>query len=151
MVTMVASGLNPAASPPSFIIRGDMLRLRFVAFLAALLVACSTPSKPLDQVLPANVDGWTRAEVSPLDPAAAPDIIKQLGLKSSAIVTYKGPTSVGVRVYEMNAATSAFELIQKWPQRDGLAVYKNTYFLVAEPPVGAADPKLLESLRKHLP
>jgi hypothetical protein len=122
-----------------------------VALVCVLLVACSTPSKPLDQVLPQNLDGWTRAQVSALDPAAAPDVIRQLGLKSSVSATYNGPASVPVRVYEMNVATSAFELIQKWRQQDGLAVYKNAYFIVADPSAEPNAAGLLEALRKQLP
>ena len=50
----------------------------------------------------------------------------------------------------MNVATSAFELIQKWRQQDGLAVYNGAYFVVAEPGSAPQVSALLEGLRKQL-
>jgi hypothetical protein len=54
-----------------------------------------------------------------------------------------------VRVFEMNMPTSAFELIQKWRQQDGLAVYTGPYFIVADPAATGAAP-LLEGLRRDM-
>jgi hypothetical protein len=50
----------------------------------------------------------------------------------------------------MNVSTSAFELIQKWRQQDGLAVYNGAYFVVAAPESGPEASKLLEAIRKQL-
>jgi hypothetical protein len=119
--------------------------------VSLLCLACSTPSRPLEEVLPANLDGWTRAQMAPLDVTAAPELIRQQGLKRALSATYTGPATVRVSVYEMNVATSAFELIQKWRQQDGLAVYKGSYFLVASPESGPPASKLLEALRKQMP
>jgi hypothetical protein len=128
-----------------------MLRLVLAGFLGLITLGCSGGSKPLQDVLPAAVDGWTRNAVRAIEPASAPDIVKQLGLKSAASASYTGPANVTVLVYEMNVSTSAFELIQKWRQQDGLAVYKGAYFIVAEPGSGAQAAGLLEALRKQLP
>lgn len=50
----------------------------------------------------------------------------------------------------MNVPTSAFELIQKWRQQDGLAVYSGPYFIVADPGGPQSASALLEGIRKQL-
>lgn len=127
-----------------------MLRWLALGIAVVASVACSTPSKPLQDVLPASIDGWSRTEIAPLEAASAPALITQLGLKAAVSATYTGPATVGVRVYEMNVATSAFELIQKWRQQDGLAVYSGPYFIVANPGPDLQASRLLEGLRKQL-
>ena len=104
----------------------------------------------MEQVLPATVDGWTKTQAAPSDAALAPDLVKQLGLKQAVSATYAGPVTVTVRVFEMNVSTSAFELIQKWRQHDGLAVYSGPYFVVAEPDSSPQASTLIEALRKQL-
>lgn len=86
----------------------------------------------------------------PVDAENAPDLVRRLGLKRAITATYTGPASVHVRVYEMSVPASAFELIQKWPQQDGRAVYTGPYFIVADPSSGPAASGLLESLRKQI-
>jgi hypothetical protein len=52
----------------------------------------------------------------------------------------------------MKAETSAFELIQKWRQQDGLASYKGPYFFIARPE-GATQPQtaaFLQALQQSL-
>lgn len=127
-----------------------MLRWLLPVVASVFLAGCSTASKPLDEVLPTNVNGWARSSVSPMEAASAPELIRQLGLKRAASATYSGPASITVRVFEMNVPTSAFELIQKWRQQDGLAVYTGPYFLAAMPGSPPETAKLLEALRKEL-
>jgi hypothetical protein len=59
--------------------------------------------------------------------------------------TYTGPASVAVRVFRMKAETSAFELIQKWRQSEGLAAYSGPYFFVAS---GERAGEVLRELQK---
>ena len=127
-----------------------MLRWLGLCVVSLFFLACSTPSKPLEEVLPANLAGWTRSQIAPLDAASAPELIRQQGLKRAVSATYTGPASVTIRVYEMNVSTSAFELIQKWRQQDGLAAYQGPFFLVANPESGPQASTLIEALRKHL-
>ena len=118
--------------------------------VSLLLAACSTSDPSLEEALPSQVAGWTRSQASSLANEAAPDLIRSLGLKRAVTASYSGPEVVHVRVYEMNVSTSAFELIQKWRQQNGLAVYTGPYFIVADPTSGPAAAGLLEALRKHL-
>jgi hypothetical protein len=111
--------------------------------------ACSGPSQSLDDRLPATVNEWKRVSTSSITADQAPAIIRQLGLRRAIAATYQGPSTVTVRVYEMKVAASAFELIQKWRQQDGPAVYSGTFFIVADaPPQAAAE--LLDGLQKQL-
>ena len=128
-----------------------MLRCLLLAAISITFMACSTSSKPLEEVLPASIDGWKRTQVSAVDTTTAPELVKQLGVKRALAATYAGSETVTVRVYEMNVPTSAFELIQNWRQQDGLAVYSGPYFVVAEPGSGRETSVLLEGLRKQLP
>jgi hypothetical protein len=125
-----------------------MFRWAFL-LISACLLACSGPSRSLEESIPSTVKEWKRTAVSPLNESEAPPIVRQLGLKRAISATYQGPATVNVRVYEMKVPTSAFELIQKWRQQDGPAVYTGPYFLVADSnPETAAG--LLEGLRKQL-
>jgi len=80
---------------------------------------------------------------------SVPQLVRELGVKRAAEVTYAGPAPTSVRVYEMNVPASAFELMQKWRQQDGRAIYTGPYFVVANAAdAGAAD--LLTQLRKDI-
>ena len=49
----------------------------------------------------------------------------------------------------MNAETSAFEMIQKWRQSDGLAAYQGPYFFVVSPS-GEVSPVVIGELLRNL-
>ena len=126
------------------------MRIIFMLTCIALLCSCSSaPSRSVADALPKQADGWTLASTAQLELSAVPPVVAQLGLSRGILATYTGPATLSVRVFEMKVATSAFELIQKWRQQDGLAVYTGPYFIVADPaaPNAAA---LLESLRKNM-
>lgn len=123
-------------------------------FALVLLLLCGTSCSPTatswEETLPAQAGEWKRDALASLPETEAPELVRQLGLKRAAKVTYTGPAAVQVRVFEMKVATSAFELIQKWRQQDGLAVYGGPYFVIADksaPPEAAA---LLAELSKQL-
>lgn len=125
--------------------------VRCAAFiLLACLLGCSSPSKPFEEILPTQAGEWTRSSVDALDVASTPVIISQLGLKRAASATYSGPSSISLRVYEMNVPASAFELIQKWRQQEGNAVYTGPYFIVAASPPSPEAAALLEAVRKQI-
>ena len=144
---MLASGLfHLVAFYPK-----DALMTRCVLTIAAfLLLSCGGSSRSLDETVPVSLDGWTRSQISPLPPAEVPEVIRGLGLAQAVSATYTGPSTVSVRVFRMKGQTSAFELIQKWRQSDGLAVYSGPYFLVADPGVGPGASRLLQALQKSL-
>jgi hypothetical protein len=103
--------------------------------LFIVLAACTAPAKRWDEVLPQQAGEWQRHSVSEL--SQIPPLIAGMGVEAAASATYGGRGTIRVDVFRMKAETSAFELIQKWRQSDGLAVYKGPYFLVAQ---SGADP-----------
>jgi hypothetical protein len=58
-------------------------------------------------------------------------MVRSLGLRQAIKGVYEGNGSISVRVFEMTVEASAFELIQKWRQHDGLAMYKGRFFFIA--------------------
>jgi hypothetical protein len=124
--------------------------IRSLPLIAAVwLVACTTPPRPLEDSTPVSIDGWTRTDVAQLPASEVPETIRQIGPEQSISATYKKESSASVKIFRMKTQTSAFELIQKWRQTEGLAAYSGAYFIVAEsnaPPDAAA---LLQALQKH--
>jgi hypothetical protein len=125
-----------------------MNRCVFV-LISVLFTACSGPPRGLEEALPASVNEWKLSGSASIAADEAPAVVRQLGLKRAVAATYQGPRAVKVRVYEMNVPTSACELIQKWRQQDGPAVYSGPFFIVADAPPDVAA-GLLEGLRKQL-
>ena len=110
-----------------FVVPWAQMQRRKALMLCAFIVSCSGARKPLAEVLPADLPGGLkRGEVRPL--TDVPSVIAQLGVEESAQTTYAGTE---LRIFRMKADTSAFEVIQKWRQTEGLAAYKGPYFFVA--------------------
>lgn len=116
---------------------------------ATLLAGCGGTGQSLEKTVPATIDGWSRTQIAPLPAADAPDLVRQLGLDEAVSATYTGPSAVSLKIFKMKGQTSAFELIQKWRQSDGLASYNGPYFIVAEPGSGPDTGRLLQALQKE--
>jgi hypothetical protein len=126
------------------------MRTILLVVCMAILCACSSaPTRSLEEALPKQIAGWTLSSTAQLERSSVPPVVEQLGMSRAILATYSGPAPVTVRVFEMNMPTSAFELIQKWRQQDGLAVYTGPYFIVADPAATGAAP-LLEGLRRDM-
>jgi hypothetical protein len=111
-----------------------MLDRRFLFTFLPLSVACAVRSKSLSEMLPQTVEGgWTLAGTKPLGGEDTPAVAQTLGVKEAIAGTYRGSGTIRVRLFGMNVEASAFELIQKWRQQDGQALYKGRYFFVADP------------------
>ncbi|MEJ7607169.1 MAG: hypothetical protein WKF37_13110 [Bryobacteraceae bacterium] len=108
---------------------------------ALLLLSCSQPTKSLAEVLPTQFGSWSRRRIRPISPDRYPPLIAGLGVSKAASADYEGEGRIQLQIYEMKVETSAFELIQKWQQRDGLAIYKGPYFVVAKS--RESDPKVV--------
>lgn len=98
--------------------------------ISSVTAGCTRTARPLADVLPMDLAGvWKRSQVTSL--SDIPALISQAGPAESAETTYTGPATVNVQVFRMRSETSAFELMQKWRQSDGIAGYKGPYFMVA--------------------
>jgi hypothetical protein len=110
-----------------------MINRRNLLTLVACTAACMRPSKALKELLPAQVQrAWILKKTDALPAEESPAIIRSLGLRQAIRAEYEGNGNISVRLFEMNVEASAFELIQKWHQQDGLAMYKGPYFFVAK-------------------
>jgi hypothetical protein len=110
-----------------------MLQRRRIIVLLTLIAACARPSKTLKEILPGQVQrAWILKRTEALPSEESPAVVRSLGLRQAIRAVYEGNGSITVRLFQMNTETSAFELIQKWRQQDGLALYKGSYFFVAE-------------------
>ena len=125
------------------------MRILCVTSLLTLVLGCNRSSPNLKDVLPVEVQRiWTLKQTTNLAPEQAPELVRALGLRRALQARYEGNGVINLQVFEMNADASAFELIQKWRQQDGLAVYKGTYFLVAK--AGGADREMTASFLQVL-
>lgn len=113
-------------------------------------ISCAPKPASWEETLPGHAGAWKRETVAVLPDSEAPEIVRRLGLKRAARVTYSGAVTVPVKVFEMNVPTSAFELIQKWRQQDGLAVYGGPYFVIADKTAPPEVSGLLAELSKQL-
>ena len=122
---------------------------RSFLMLPLCAAACTRAAKPLRDALPEQLPGgWKRASVDPLPAEETPAVVRALGLKQAVRATYRGAGAIRLRLFEMNVEASAFELIQKWRQRDGLAAYSGRYFFVAQS--DDAGPALLSAFLQAL-
>ena len=125
------------------------MRRRTLFAVSLAFLGCGRTEKPLASVLPQQVaNGWTRGTIT-TPSSNIPEAVTALGVEDSAETTYSGPASVRVRVFRMKAETSAFEMIQKWRQTEGLAAYRGPYFFIANPS-GDASPAIVRELLRGL-
>ena len=129
------------------------MRRWFILSLLIYSFGCSTAPRAVADDLPEKLgEQWTRTALDPLAAQLAPDQVRELGLDEAAHATYAGPASVGVRVFRMRAGASAFELMQRWRQDQGLATYSGRYFLVADTDASPEHARLLlQALQAALP
>jgi hypothetical protein len=103
---------------------------REIFLIIPLMSACSRPQRSFSDVLPERLETWQRGNVEKL--AEIPPMVSELGVEEAAQTTYTGQGTLRVHAYRMKAETSAFEVIQKWRQHDGLAAYKGPHFFVVQ-------------------
>jgi hypothetical protein len=130
-----------------------MFERRRIIVLLTLFAGCRRPSKSLKEILPGQVQrAWILKRTEALAAEESPAVVRSLGLRQAIRAIYEGNGSITVRLFEMNAETSAFELIQKWRQQDGLAMYKGRYFFVAAPkgPDQATLASFLQAFQQQL-
>jgi hypothetical protein len=110
-----------------------MTRRLLLTCFAAIAAACSRPKQSLKEMLPKEVKGpWVLQGMQDLDPAAAPELLRNLGVEQSLEAQYAGNGAIKVRVYRMRGGASAFEAMQKWPQGESLALERGTFFITAQ-------------------
>ncbi|MBC8167236.1 MAG: hypothetical protein H7Y20_15370 [Bryobacteraceae bacterium] len=103
---------------------------KIAIFCLIMLVSCTKPARSFEEILPPQIEGgWARGKLE--KSGTLPALIAQAGPSDTAEALYAGSGTIRIRVYRLKSETSAFELMQKWRQTDGMAVYKGAYFFVA--------------------
>jgi hypothetical protein len=133
--------------------QSPMLNRREILVISVLGMSCGRPSQSLKDRLPGQVQrAWILKQTETLPAEEAPAVVRSLGMRQAIKAGYEGNGHITVKVFEMNVEASAFELIQKWRQQDGLAMYKGPYFFVAEGngPDQAAVSSFLRAFQQEL-
>lgn len=126
-----------------------MNRRHIILMLASLAAACGPSGKALKDVLPVEVQRmWVLKETRSIAAADAPELVRGLGLKQALEAVYRANGTITVRLYEMHAEASAFELMQKWRQTESLAFHKGAYLVSASS--GDVDPQTLREFTQAL-
>ena len=127
------------------------MRTSTVIVALLLLAGCAKKAGELKDVLPVEVQRtWTLKRTKPVQ---APALVTGLGLQDGIEAHYEGNGAINVQLYEMRVEASAFELIQKWRQADGLAINAGKYFIIATPegPVDApTTSSFLQEMRQNI-
>ena len=123
-----------------------MLRT-FALALPSILIGCGGAAPA--PVLPVNVTGgYKLGSNRGLPITAAPELVRQLGLRSAHAAQYSGPETVNVTLYEMTTGAGAFELVQKWkPESHTLYFSQTNYFVLLHSP---AAPEKLQAFASAL-
>jgi hypothetical protein len=116
-----------------------MTRRLFTA-LSLTLISCSRRPDTISafpQTLPGN---WKLIAQETETPEAAPQVLRDLGLRRTTRARYSGPAEVDVTVYEVASATVAFEARQKWtPLENAVSSHRDACFLVVRSTAGRAS------------
>lgn len=101
------------------------------------------------ETLPKTVEGgWTLGDAVDVPESQWPEPARTLHAKRALNATYRGAQEEHVTFYDMPAAASAFELLQKWRPISGtVALQHKSLLLVVEPP----SQEFVKALDKALP
>lgn len=123
------------------------MRSRRWLILAALTASCSgRGAKP--EILPMQIGRWKRKAVENIPGEQVPEQVKGMGFQRARRAFYQAETNrLLATVFEMNAQTVAFELVQKWrPQEGKIAFHQGPYFITLEGGNAAEQRSLAEAL-----
>jgi hypothetical protein len=113
---------------------------RLFASLSLTFVSCSRRHDTvtaLPQTLPGN---WKLIAQEAEVPEAAPQVLRDLGLRRTTRARYSGPAEIDVTVYELASPTVAFEARQKWtPVENSVSSHSGSCFLVVRSTGGRAS------------
>jgi hypothetical protein len=110
------------------------MRSRRSLLLAPLAAAsCSNPGQRIE-ILPMEIGRWKRKAVENIPGEQIPESVKSMGFKRARRAFYQTEANrLLATVFEMNAQTVAFEMVQKWrPEEGKMAFHQGPYFVTLE-------------------
>jgi hypothetical protein len=106
-----------------------MARLTLIAVI--LLASCGAPPSVGPELPEELASWWKLEEKTALDPEAAPEVLRELGVTAGVRVVYEGHPRFEATIFGMRNAGSAFEARQTWRAGVGQAAFhKNKWFVV---------------------
>ena len=118
-------------------------------WLALAYSGCGRGSPPPDLFPPAVAGGWRRTALENLGASDAPDPVPRTVINRLQAASYEGPGKLDARVYELESAAVALDLVQRWrPSADTVFFYRDQYFVVIK--WQDADRKALEAFVREL-
>ena len=103
-----------------------------IVCLTLFNAACTRETQSIQNVLPVQVQrAWKLTSTTRIEPTAAHETVRGLGLEEAHEARYSGNGSIIVHVYRMGSNTSAFEALQKWRDPESIPFYKGAYFVTA--------------------
>lgn len=99
-------------------------------FISLLFIGGCTKTGASVPPLPESAPGgWHRVALQEAPLAAAPELVRQTGLRQWWKAEYAGPGSVHLQVYALNSGASGLDLVQKWkPAANTVTFYTDRYF-----------------------
>ena len=113
-------------------------------WLVLLFTECHR-AEPLPDLFVGTVAGvWHRTALERPPVSDAPDPVPRSAVEQFETATYEGPGKLQVRVYALDSAAVALELVQRWrPSADTVFFNRGRYFVVLK--WQDADRKALEA------
>jgi hypothetical protein len=104
---------------------------RLFASLFLTIVSCSRRPDTVTALPHALPGNWKLVAQETETPEAAPQVLRDLGLRRTTRARYSGPAEIDVTVYELASATVAFEARQKWtPVENTVSSHRDSCFVV---------------------
>lgn len=123
---------------------------RFHWWCTAVLFTACGQAPPLPDLFPPTVAGvWHRTGLRNVPASDAPDPVPRTAVDRLQIASYEGAGKLEARVYELDAAGVALDLVQRWrPSADTVFFYRGRYFVVVK--WEEADRQALEAFVREL-
>lgn len=105
---------------------------KFCGLLSLLVLASCKYGAGEAPKLPANAPfGWQLKSMTATPPESAPEIVRQLGFRSSWRAEYGGPGAAHVDLYGLKSEAAGLEMTQRWiPRADTVTLFDRRYFIV---------------------
>jgi hypothetical protein len=120
-----------------------------------MLLAAATACAPRHarELLPANLEAWSRQDLRDVPPSSAPDPMPRDSVQRIQAATYAGPGTLEATVYELGSSATALDMAQRWPPAaETVFFYKDQYFVVLkwQQAERNAVTALVRALERHL-
>lgn len=99
---------------------------------ASLALGACRRSAPPPNLFPAAIAAvWLRTSLREVPASEAPDPVPRSSINRLQAADYEGPGKLQARIYQLDSASVALDLWQRWrPSADTVFFYRDQYFVV---------------------